>query len=704
MKKRVPFVILVMSEIKPLHLWCGCNSIALISEHPKNKCRSQTTSFKGWLALIFLMSIMLVSFISAAEIKFYNPVFQPGETLQAQISGNFTQLSVNNLFFYKLVDKEEKVTIHPTLISKNNYYLFAILPESPGKYKLKIENAMYHDSSSKLSSSPLEAEFTIEENPSSFYKELANKAKIWPENIEDNSLSLLALSYNPSLKQLGTSALLLKSDNKKCFPKTNCNIYDTSIALFTLSKINASEKEKIKNWLLSAENNLDLGAWSLVVSSGEERICQASIGNKTMNLSLTKGEKIFLLDLKNQPEQLAITLPCGYVAEAKLINTYGENTNEFQLIKQLGTHYITLNNKKCFGTNFRTECRQEETAMALLALNSTGVQGDLSFLQNSSLTLKQKAILYYLSGDKSLESDIISPIDIESAIYSYMALKKYNINNSLGEYLKNHIGENIETDSLILYSLYPTNEIKEILQFSPGFILTTGNFSLTLKNRGLLQIIADLNMENNKQTIKLEADETKQIYFTTAKDSDLKISSANEYNIPVFYYLSDQQIPSISGNLQFNQTMVNLTIIKGEETSIKIKLSNSGTQLKNITFSYPAKFYNLMTIFPEIISLNSFESKEITLSFKTEKSVSGELKAESENLSASIILNIIVKDKTTGKVDNTTKTTKSSGINKTVFTLALIVIATLIIFYFLRKFKKVKSASMQDVFKKAEKK
>ena len=41
-----------MSEIKPHHLWCGHNLTVLISEHPKNKCLSQTHTF----ALIRIIS------------------------------------------------------------------------------------------------------------------------------------------------------------------------------------------------------------------------------------------------------------------------------------------------------------------------------------------------------------------------------------------------------------------------------------------------------------------------------------------------------------------------------------------------------------------------------------------------------------------------------------------------------------------------
>jgi len=47
----------LMSEIKPLTLVSGCNLGVLISEHPKNKCLSQTHTFKcGW-HIVFLISV-----------------------------------------------------------------------------------------------------------------------------------------------------------------------------------------------------------------------------------------------------------------------------------------------------------------------------------------------------------------------------------------------------------------------------------------------------------------------------------------------------------------------------------------------------------------------------------------------------------------------------------------------------------------------
>ena len=47
---------ILMSEIKPLTLVSGYNLSSLISEHPKNKCLSQTTPFKVWWHIVFLIT------------------------------------------------------------------------------------------------------------------------------------------------------------------------------------------------------------------------------------------------------------------------------------------------------------------------------------------------------------------------------------------------------------------------------------------------------------------------------------------------------------------------------------------------------------------------------------------------------------------------------------------------------------------------
>ncbi len=45
----------VMSEIKISYFSKGFNYLILISEHPKNKCLLQTTSFGMWWHIVFLI-------------------------------------------------------------------------------------------------------------------------------------------------------------------------------------------------------------------------------------------------------------------------------------------------------------------------------------------------------------------------------------------------------------------------------------------------------------------------------------------------------------------------------------------------------------------------------------------------------------------------------------------------------------------------
>jgi len=62
--------IFLMSEIKPLTLVSGCNLSVLISEHPKNKCLSQTHTFKcGWHIVFLILAIFSLSCIILASAK-----------------------------------------------------------------------------------------------------------------------------------------------------------------------------------------------------------------------------------------------------------------------------------------------------------------------------------------------------------------------------------------------------------------------------------------------------------------------------------------------------------------------------------------------------------------------------------------------------------------------------------------------------------
>ena len=92
---------------------------------------------------VFILFILFMPLILAVEVSLSKEVYQPEETLQAQITGNFISLSNDNI----LIFKEGKV--HPEPIIKdltrqnNIYYFYAILPKQEGNYTLRIQDTEY---------------------------------------------------------------------------------------------------------------------------------------------------------------------------------------------------------------------------------------------------------------------------------------------------------------------------------------------------------------------------------------------------------------------------------------------------------------------------------------------------------------------------------------------------------------------------------
>jgi len=94
-------------------------------------------------SVLILLFLLVIPSILAIEITFSKESYQPQETLQAQITGNFIALTENNIFIFK----DEKVHGEPVikgLTKQNNiYYFYAILPKEEGNYTFRIINTEY---------------------------------------------------------------------------------------------------------------------------------------------------------------------------------------------------------------------------------------------------------------------------------------------------------------------------------------------------------------------------------------------------------------------------------------------------------------------------------------------------------------------------------------------------------------------------------
>ncbi len=92
---------------------------------------------------LFLLILIILPTISCLDVKLSKDSYQPRETLQAEINGNFISLKSENILIYK----DNKVHSEPVLSGFTNqnhvYYFYALLPNEEGNYSLRIENSEY---------------------------------------------------------------------------------------------------------------------------------------------------------------------------------------------------------------------------------------------------------------------------------------------------------------------------------------------------------------------------------------------------------------------------------------------------------------------------------------------------------------------------------------------------------------------------------
>ena len=115
---------------------------------------------KKGLLLVLVLSLMIMPAISAITLNLSQDSYQPGELLQAEITGNFISFEPENILLYK-GDKVHSTPVISDLTNHNNiYYYFAILPYEQGNYSIRIEDAEYVKSGSTVDDTIIQ-NFTI---------------------------------------------------------------------------------------------------------------------------------------------------------------------------------------------------------------------------------------------------------------------------------------------------------------------------------------------------------------------------------------------------------------------------------------------------------------------------------------------------------------------------------------------------------------
>ena len=654
--------------------------------------RIRKTAFLVYI-ILFLLAIPLAS-AECISAQIAKSTYYPGETFQAEITGNFTgPPTYSNIFFYKGIE-EIHTPFYLEKLASNKYFVYAELSKSYGEHNFIIKDVLCKEEG--ITKAGIVNESFLMQKPIYLaYSWLIAQTENWDTlSEEENALALLALNY-ASIRE-GKDSLLEKSKNNECWPYPECDVKTTALAALALKSLNESDKPK--EWLLESQNSFDMGLWDLIVESPDMRSCSISINTKEKILALVVGTNTLPLeDYISQDQNLAINLSCENIS-ARVTRTYLGKVAEFPLVNEGGILKIELSNEKCWGSSYRSDCNAEATAYALFALNELGISNSKAetWLKNNAQTTVERAVVYLLTGNSESKEWLLNnqalqgywanqalalsdTPDITSTVFSAIALEneKAVVNKAKSWLLSNYtesFGDLKETAYTLSY-LFPPNQIEPILGVSPAVIKARANeaFSIKLKNNGAVDINVKATTKDDSKTEKISDGNSKTISFTykstsgsivydelSVEYSSVLSEEKRSYKVPLIIVPSgtagiEESVNEtigeenfIESNIIFIEDKINQSVSEGEKRKIQIELKNpSSKAVENIVLTYTLNLYGIVEeIFPiQIPSLGADQSEMITVSINAENafgSYEGLIEAHADGLSVSIPVSLVI--------------------------------------------------------------
>lgn len=194
--------------------------------------------------------------IASKHINLSKEIYQPQETLLAEISGNFFSLSKENIQIYEQGASHQTPVISDLTKQNNKYYFYAALPNKPGNFSLIITNTNYTEMG-EIKNQDIIKNFTIQ-NINSDILSINPGFVLAKENFSIKIKSpFQTLDVNAVLEATGeTKTSTIQETNEKIFlfsisginqKQTNIKItagdseYD--IPVFMIIKINETSEE-----------------------------------------------------------------------------------------------------------------------------------------------------------------------------------------------------------------------------------------------------------------------------------------------------------------------------------------------------------------------------------------------------------------------------------------------------------------------------
>jgi len=203
---------------------------------------------------------------------------------------------------------------------------------------------------------------------------------------------------------------------------------------------------------------------------------------------------------------------------------------------------------------------------------------------------------------------------------------------------------------------------------NPGFMVTSKDFDIRLKNNLESSININLGFNGNSQSYSLKIGETKTVTISIANINEAKTimltasSGGTSYSIPVQVSPNTTIISAGKSVLKFSQSDLEKEIKVNQTQRIIIYLNNIGEEnITNIRLSFPRDFEEIMNVTPKYIKEMVGNSQErITFNFFSNKTKNydGYLNVTSDDENTSLLMNIRFVSELTA-IENGTDTSKN---------------------------------------------
>lgn len=609
-------------------------------------------NYKNILLLLLLLIIPLAN-AQCLDIKPAKASYLSGETFQAEITGDLVKpLTYNDIYFS--YDGKEYVSIFTLQqISANRWIVFSDLSEKYGLNEFAVRDLICRENGT-LKKENKKISFTVKMPLQAYYSSLIDgvKGKWSYLSVDEISQSVLALS--DFSESANGKAELLKTN--ECWPKGNCSVKSTVLAIQALNSLD-------KNWIIDAQNSINIGLWKLITISDSGKDCKITVNNNAWNISVPSGTNEISLNLPDD-EIISVSLDCNITA--KISHTYLGSVHEFPL--------GNINNKKCWGKYYRSECDALATAYALQLISDSKAENWL--LENAKST-EEIAYAYKYTQDSELKNWLVNnqhssgywsnsslAISNKSDVYSIVSA----INSLEGDSkAENWLRENLESFKLeekaLTLQIFK-KKIEPLVSIREGFIQENSfeNITLKISNKGIIPTKIKISMLNFEKNIELPARTTLSVEFTVPEVSDVTFSSIDlvsligteerGYSIPAVIIplgktgsdvnLMNTTLPPDTptlktANFEFIQSIINETLNIGEVKTVNVSVKNKGSEKLTLDITVWGDT-NVVDSFPSSVDVQPGATANIPVSFKTSdsNSYSGQITVESKGSSATI--------------------------------------------------------------------